>query len=104
MTCSCRLLIELIRFFDLGLLQRTGTTMFTWMGKTNLPTGEEVDMFDVDLPELTNKSWDFQKWTEIYTTGAAMKLSHPLFNGKNKAKALVYMRRVTDPAYSKTTP
>lgn len=78
--------------------------MFTWTGKTTLPTGEEVDMFDVDLPELTNRNWDFQKWNEVFVVGPAMKLSHPLFNGKNKAKALVYMERVTDPAYSKTTP
>jgi hypothetical protein len=83
-------------YWDYFLLQRTGTTMFTWTGKTKLPTGEEVDMFDVDLPELTNRNWDFQKWDEVYTYGAGIKLSHPLFNGRNKAKALVYMKRNAD--------
>lgn len=100
-------------YWDYFLLQRTGTTMFTWTGKTKLSTGEEVDIFEVDLPELTNRNWDFQKWTENFsvaagtqpnTVGAAIKLSHPLFNGRNKATALVYMRRVTNPAYSNTSP
>ena len=90
-------------FWEYFLIQRTGTTMFTWMGKTKLPTGEEVDMFDVDLPELTNRNWDFQVW-ENSRVNLGIDLSDPLFNGRNKAKALVYMRRVTDPAYVPTMP
>ena len=42
------------------LVQRTGKSLFTWTGKTTLPTGESVDKFEVDLPELTNRAWNFQ--------------------------------------------
>lgn len=78
------------------LVQRTGTSLFTWTGKTTLSTGETVDMFEVDLPELTNRSWSFQAWSTDSNKGGGVDLSHPLFNGKSKFKALVYMKRNTN--------
>ena len=82
------------------LVQRTGKSLFTWTGKATLPTGEEVDMFDVDLPELTNRAWNFQAWSTDTLSGTGLDLSHSIFNGK-KAKALVYMQRNTN---DKTNP
>jgi hypothetical protein len=82
------------------LVQRTGTSLFTWTGKTTLPTGESVDMFEVDLPELTNRSWSFQAWSADSNKTGGVNLGNPLFNGKNKFKALVYMQRYpNDKAY-----
>ena len=83
------------------LVQRTGKSLFTWTGKTTLPTGESVDMFDVDLPELSNRNWNSQIWSSLVSIVAGIDLSHSLFNGKNKAKALVYMQRNTS---DKTKP
>jgi hypothetical protein len=75
------------------LLQRTGSTLFTWKGKTILPTtGETVDMFEVDLPDLTDRKWDVQSTPDL-SIFAGIDLKNKLFDGKTKAKALVHMKR-----------
>jgi len=78
--------------WDYFLYQRTGTTMFTWVGKTVLPTGESVDKFEVDLPPISNRTWDTQSSPDTSSVGG-VDLRSPIFDGKSKAKALVYMRR-----------
>jgi hypothetical protein len=85
------------RFF---LLQRTGSTLFTWTGKTVLLTGETVDKFEVDLPALTDRKWTSQTSIDNTVVGV-VDLRNKLFNGKTKAKALVYMSRISS---SKSNP
>lgn len=87
-------------YWSYFLLQRTGSTLFTWKGKAVLPTGETVDKFEVDLPELTSRPWDTQSSPDNTLVGG-VDLRNKLFDGKTKAKALVYMSRISS---SKSNP